>query len=328
MSTVHQLFPTPAKEAQDAMMRYQSGLAEEQTGKKKVIRAVAAYGVALLAGRNERCSNTDFKQWIIDNKLDIGKPWSDRFERSAAMQIARLVVGTVPTTDIPIEEFDDCPYTRPVDIIKWYRDKHNKNTVLRAQEAVGPKGPPETRTGRDGKSYKARKKSAPKRHARADDVVNRADANMSYKDIAADTQVGARQVRHIVEEEQIRREAQGELLDAATVKHFTEKGALRIEDAIRVHTARLNKQFEQRVNDEVRHRIEAAADATRTSNKELRLENTRLQRMLSQGAMFTEKQFRGLQMCCHPDASASAATRAELTQLLLKYKERLTGIVR
>lgn len=39
-----------------------------------------------------------FKEWVTSNKLDVGEPWNDRKERHAAMQIAELVVGKVPTT--------------------------------------------------------------------------------------------------------------------------------------------------------------------------------------------------------------------------------------
>jgi hypothetical protein len=120
-------------------------------------------------------------------------------------------------------------------------------------------------------------------------------------------------------------EAKPTVLDAAAVKHFSEKGALRIEDAIRVHKARLDKQFEQRVNDEVRRRIDAANDSVRANNTELRAEIWRLTRFVQQRAVFTETQYRQMLMLCHPDNSASPKLRAELLRILVDYKIRLTG---
>jgi DNA-binding transcriptional regulator YhcF (GntR family) len=104
---------------------------------------------------------------------------------------------------------------------------------------------------------------------------------------------------------------------------FSDKSKLTIEEAIRIHKRRLDKQFEQRVNEEVRRRIAVADDATRANNKALRLENINLQRIVGQYAVFTKAQFRQLQILCHPDNSASPQLRAELLQILIQHERRL-----
>lgn len=113
-------------------------------------------------------------------------------------------------------------------------------------------------------------------------------------------------------------------LEASTgAEHFTDKTKLRLDDAIRIHKARLDKQFKQRVYAEVRRRIDAADDATRASNKELRQKVFDLESMLGRRAVFTETQYREMLMLCHPDSSASAVTKARLLQVLVEKKKAL-----
>lgn len=104
---------------------------------------------------------------------------------------------------------------------------------------------------------------------------------------------------------------------------FSDKGKLRIEDAIRVHKDRLSKQFEQRVNEEVRSRIAAADDATRNQNKALRAENLYFAGLLGQRGVFSPTEFKKLLMCVHPDNPASEGVRNETLALLVKHEERL-----
>jgi hypothetical protein len=110
---------------------------------------------------------------------------------------------------------------------------------------------------------------------------------------------------------------------APNPKSFTAKGALRIEDAIRVHKERLNRAYQQQVNEEVIRRIAAADDETRKQNTAMREENLHLSLMLNQRGVFTEKQFGQLLMCVHPDNTASVNIRNEMLRLLVTSKKRL-----
>jgi hypothetical protein len=129
--------------------------------------------------------------------------------------------------------------------------------------------------------------------------------------------------RAAVAREQGRREMLDKLLDAAASRNFTEKGVVKIEDAIRIHKAKLDKLFEQRVNEEVRRRIDTANDFAREENKRLRQENLSLQRVIGQRGVFTETEFRQMQILCHPDNSASEQLRAKLSQILAENQIRL-----
>ena len=109
-------------------------------------------------------------------------------------------------------------------------------------------------------------------------------------------------------------------IDPATLSMSAQQ---KFEAAIRIHKARLDKQFEQRVYEEVRRRIDTADNSVREQNKELSLKNFDLERIVGQRGVFTKAQFRQMQLLCHPDNSASEKTRAELTQLLIDNEKRL-----
>ena len=287
-----------AKRAGQAMVDYHAGLADQSKGRHQCIQAVIVYGRALLEGREGR-SNQDFKQWVSANKLDVGVPWDRRPERTAAMLIAGVVRGGSPS-----DVFYACHYTRPVDIMKWYRHatgKSKHNPSKRPSRRISKKSPEAAKSVMDG--------------------------GKTQQEAAKEQQLGSVQgVKISVAHEQGYRQAYTELLDATAAKNFTEKGVLRIEDAIRVHTARLNKQFEQRVNEEVRRRIDAADNAAREQNKQLRRENMDFQRIIGQRGVFTKTQFRQMQLLCHPDSSASEKTKAELSQILVENEKKLVKI--
>jgi hypothetical protein len=179
------------------------------------------------------------------------------------------------------------------------------------------------RIGKDGKKRRKPRKNSAATEATAAAAV--LDKGRTYKQAAVETGInGTEQVMKVATaREEGRREAFAQLLSAASAKNFTAKGVLRIEDAIRVHKARLEKQFEQRVNEEVRRRIDAADDATRASYKKLNIENARLLAELGRRAVFTETQYKQMLMLCHPDDSASPELKARLLQILVESKAKL-----
>jgi IS30 family transposase len=156
--------------------------------------------------------------------------------------------------------------------------------------------------------------------AAAEQIV---DKRKSYVQTEREVEFSNTVLRSAVAREEGRREMLEKLLDAAAAKNFTDKGKLRIEDAIRVHQKNLNRIFEQQVNEEVRRRIVAADDATRADNKRLRAENLTLSQIVNERGVFTEQQFKGMQKLCHPDAPASLELRSELIQILNEKKQRL-----
>lgn len=220
------------------MAAYDAAVADEHSGKNKAISAVIAYGKALLAGRNEdgkRRSNIDFSRWVSDNKLDVGKPWEHRNERAAAMKIAEVVARTVLA-----KEFNDCPNARPMDIMKWYRRTH-----------------PESAKTKQPSNRRSKNKSH--QHFAEADVVTLFDkGGLTQAEIASQTGVSLRQVRHIIEREQTRRDAVEQAMpniDATTLSMSAQK---KLETAMRVMERKLNAEHAVRmaqIEEEIRLRV-------------------------------------------------------------------------
>jgi transposase len=204
--------------------------------------------------------------------------------------------------------------------------KVDQKTISRDLEGLGtmPK-PPRPKGGRPrarGAPKQRRRTTTPAQEEQAASLV--LDQGKTYEQTVAEAGLKSpTTVKTSVAREEGRRELMDSLLDAAAVKNFTDKGVLRIEDAIRIHKARLEKQFEQRVNDEVRKRIDAADNAARAQCKKLHLENISLMRIVQQHGVFTETQYRQMLMLCHPDNSAGPEIKATLLQVLVENKIKL-----
>jgi hypothetical protein len=106
-----------ANRAIQALQAYEKGVAKQKMGHADTINAVIEYGQALLEGRSAHASDKEFGKWIEDNGLDDTKPFERRQERTAAMQIAKIVTDG----SIPVSNLFNCANTCPVDIMKWTR---------------------------------------------------------------------------------------------------------------------------------------------------------------------------------------------------------------
>lgn len=286
--------------------RAAQAMADYKAGGHRTIQAVITYGEALLEGRALHSSDNAFSQWVSDNRLDQGKPWDHRPERSCAMRLVEVLRGS---GNAPTTAFADCPVTRPVDIMKWYR-----RTVLHEEpHKRAPRAP-------SAKMQRALDELA-KMAAENEPITSPALAKRAgVGETTAWKVVHAFLKDRPAPEPEPSREPEPE---PPPLTAFTEKGKVRIEDAIRIHQERLSKQFAARVYDEVRRRIELADDAVRNSLKELRSKCDRLERMLQQKGIFTRAEFRQLQMAVHPDNTASTEVRNRLLDLLVKNETRL-----
>lgn len=299
-----------------AMADYSAGLADENLGKARAILAVIDYGEALLEGRKDR-SNAAFKQWVNDNKLDAGKPWDQFQERSCAMKIASLVIGSVPIT-----AFDACPNTRPTHIMKWYRKMH------------APTEPRERKPARERKPSKAAQLDKAFEAIKTmealgipiteDAVAARADVANGTANKAISLHRQKRETTAQAKAEAVIEVTEDQALAAAEAR-FSEKSKLTVADAIRIYKARINKVFEHTVNAEVRRRIDAADDHVRKALAAERQTNETLTKLLGKKGIFSKRQFNQMKMLCHPDNSASNETKAELLQLLLKSERQLVN---
>lgn len=319
---VAQLFPkTPerlAKRIAAAMNKYSTGVSDAANGRQTAIHAVIEYGEGLLEGRGQY-GNQEFSKWVTDNKFDIGKPWDDYRERTAAMSMAKLVNGSVPLT-----AFDACPYTRPTDIMKWYRKLHpsaksrstksnSKGTASKGSASKAPPGTPKT-----DKAYDA----IVERVRTGGDISNQRKfaKEVGVSHMAMEKAFDRWNREHAKETETTETEDQ----QLATTE-FSDKSKLTIDKAIAIHKKRLDKIFRATVGEEVRRHIDAANDAMRKQNSELSKENLQLRMLLGRGAVFTPVEYRTILRCLHPDNSASSEVRASAFDLLKQKEKRLVG---
>jgi hypothetical protein len=151
-------------------------------------------------------------------------------------------------------------------------------------------------------------RKAPKRHDKADQVMAAADAGKSNKEIAATTGVSERQVRHTIEEETIRREAEAQI-DPATLSMTAQQ---KLDAALRQYQRKLDIQFEQRVAAEVDRRINAAFPLLK--EKQQKAEAI----ALSYTARFSKTQCQDVARCLHPDTWQALTVPAELATRLRK----------
>jgi hypothetical protein len=148
------------------------------------------------------------------------------------------------------------------------------------------------------------------------------DEAKTRAETAAETGLSEKIVQLSAERELGRREILA-TIDAAAAQALTEKGKLKVDDAIRIYKARLDKSFEHAVATEVRRQIDAANDFVRQDNIRLAEENLALTRIIGQYAVFTLEQYRQMLKLCHPDNPASPETRATLLDLLVKNRRTL-----
>jgi hypothetical protein len=108
-----------------------------------------------------------------------------------------------------------------------------------------------------GRPKGSKKRQAPKPHPRELEAVALADQGLSGPKISAETGIPPRQVRHIVDEENIRREAKADPnIDPATLSMTAQQ---KLEAAIRQHKRKLDLEFEYRVRAELKKHLDEVA---------------------------------------------------------------------
>jgi len=290
-----------------AKQEYADALASETKGRQQAIAAVIEYGDALLEGRTMHKSDKDFGRWVSDNGLDQDKPWNDPRERSSAINIAKLAFGNSPESS-----FTNCPYTRPSDMMKWYRKKHPnpQAKAKRAEKAEAMAKGLEAIKVMEAKGETVTEDKIAAKAGIAAGTANKAFTVHKREKTAVEKAV-AETTEKLSEDQQLEK------------AKFTAKGKLTIDKAIGIHRKRLDKSFWSTVHEEVRRQIDKADEAMRRHNAELMKENASLNQTLNQKALFTQAEFRVILMALHPDNSASADVRARAFDLVRKNEKRL-----
>lgn len=174
---------------------------------------------------------------------------------------------------------DNCPHTLWTSLSETERLKQRKTIALQLyrlgftqQQIAGDLGvsqwtisqdlrglevaskPPRPKGGRP-KADGNRQVRAPKRHYKEVEIVALADKGLTRAQIAAEAGIGQRQVRHVVEREQIRREAKADPEITPDMLSMTQQQ--KNEAWRRQEMARMAMQFKQMVSDRVREHIDA-----------------------------------------------------------------------
>jgi hypothetical protein len=141
---------------------------------------------------------------------------------------------------------------------------------------------------------KGRRHHAPKRHYKENVIIALADAGRSIAEISAESGIGRRQIRHIVEREQIRREAKADPhIDPATLSLTAQQ---KLAAAIRQHKRNLDLEFEARCREECQRWLNDV------SLPQYAKELTELERTISERRGVMDRiTYKKILACLHPD---------------------------
>jgi hypothetical protein len=300
--------------------RAAQAMVDYASGKTTAIHAVIEYGKALLEGRKDR-NDKQFGEWIAVNKLNVGKPWNEQQERTAAMNIAKLSQGKLP--------WGDCPNTTPTNIMKWHRETY-PTAAEPQRKNTGKANTPKTDSNKKSAKKGKKAKQADKAFAALKEM-KALGLPITREAIAERAKVGTGTASAAMAMDRTERATKAEIVeneDTALAKAeatFSEKSKLTVADAIRIYKTRQDKVFETKVGEEVRKHIAAADEAMRKENAKLRKDNLAITLLLRQGAIFTADEYKTILRCLHPDNSASTETRARAFDLVKQKEKRLVG---
>jgi predicted transcriptional regulator len=195
---------------------------------------------------------------------------------------------------------------------------------------------PATRvTGKSGKSYPAtrrKRNEAPKRHYAASEIIGLHDAGKSNKEIATTTGIGERQIRHVVDEERIRRDAIAGAV-AVDINTLSPTAKEKLDAAIKQEKRKHAAEHATRlrgIDEEVRLRVIAENKDYLAMVKEREAAVQKAEQWWQYVAndhkpLFTVDQFKTVLMCLHPDGQRTADKLAEAFRLFKDKQVQLTG---
>ena len=132
------------------------------------------------------------------------------------------------------------------------------STDLGNFQATGKLKHVKTATNKKGagrpKNSKSKSRAAPTPHKKQDQVAALMDKGKTQAEIAGETGVGKRQVRHIIERVEIERKAKAEPIINREDLSLTAQQ--KFDTAIKQEKTRLAQSFEQRVSDEIKRRVD------------------------------------------------------------------------
>lgn len=178
-----------------------------------------------------------------------------------------------------------------------------------------------------GRPKGSKRHSAPKRHYKETEIVALADEGLTNAQIAVEAGIGKRQVRHVVEREQIRREAKAEpQVDRADLSLTAQQ---KFDATTQSYKRKLEAEFHNRVNQRVREFLEE------TILPQHRKEQEQAQQIMrARKGIMDKTSFRLIWSALHPDSRKSISDRklgeafdvfSRLEKLLLDEKQSPTN---
>jgi hypothetical protein len=260
-----------------------------ETSIEKNLHAFIEVGVALLEIRDSRLyrqSHNTFEAYCRE-RWDMTKTRANQLIQSSEVMENLTTIVVKPTHESQVRPLAGLDPEQQREV---WRIASNGNSQPTAKEV---KAVVQQITGSDG--VKPLRNKPPKEHDAAPEVISLHDQGLTHPEISKQTGVPRRQVRHIVEEEAIRRSVEPQITPEMLSMPQREK----LERAIVQEKKRLGKEFHIIVEQRVNERVKLALEGVRE-----RLEE---QRKLSEGIIkrrdgFIKKEIWNLiVMCIHPD---------------------------
>jgi hypothetical protein len=307
--------------ALQAMRDYQDGVDREAEGRADAIGAIIAYGLALQEGRKKHGTNDKaFGQWIKDNKLDQDKPFNDRQERAAAQQIADICSdGNNPVSRIVYTSFFLSPYSRPTDIMKWYREYYKTD-----EEVVPPPPPPPPPTlVVDNSPPKPTLKPTTKQGQAAEvarTIERQTGKPVTKEALAKVANVSEGTAAIALKVVQAERSAGN-----VSTPTFTKAQDHQVEARVKVQFKKLESEFNERVRLKVLEENKPYLDSLEALQREARRQKELYDNLVNHHKpIFTEAEYRDLLLCTH-EGNPSKEVRERAFMTLNAKKLQLIG---
>jgi hypothetical protein len=320
--------------AREQIENWHKGDKTEQDGKAAKKKAVIEYGKLLLEGQSKHLSTNAFGQWVKDNKLNK-PPYADASERSKAMQIAELDLGSATQVS-----FDACPVTTPSNMMKWAREKG----LIKPKPKSAPPSQPAAQPASAPMPRPATQPPAPKRDLAREAVRDKFDSGQSINRRELGAQLGVSGQSIITGElmERGRKEALDEIEEALTDKQknklavFEQRIIARNGQAVIEYTKKINSEYEAHVREGIqawvaKHlapREEEAKKQEAYYRKQYETYRKAYAELYPKYfAIFTIEEFNAILRCLHTDTAKSVSNkdRDNSFRVFMSKRLRLTG---
>lgn len=149
-------------------------------------------------------------------------------------------------------------------------------------------------------------------HYAATKVVAAFDRGLTLKQIAAETGIGQRQVRHIVDDEKKKRKAIADAKPDIDAKTLSMSAQEKLETAVKQHKKKLDSEHDERVRVEAVARADEvivfALDRAKKEARDMQATLALAHKVIQQkGGLMTKVTYNLIRSCLHPDSRKSVS---------------------